>query len=140
MQKVVVNRKSQGVDIELHASCAVNEYENAKGSLKKLIRIVENLVDNAVEAYEGANAPKVIVEISRPNNALKVSIKDKGGILTDQDFLKATLERGHTTKASGHGLGLYLSNKYLKQINSELRLENTGDAKTISFLIPNVLK
>lgn len=72
----------------------------------QLIRIITNLVKNAIQALpEDAQNPKVDVWVYRDNDVVKISVKDNGKGIAVENKLRI-FEPKFTTKTSGMGLGL----------------------------------
>ncbi|TVZ52543.1 sensor histidine kinase [Dokdonia sp. Hel_I_53] len=71
----------------------------------QLIRVVTNLVKNAVQATKLVENPKILVDINDLENDVEISVSDNGVGITEENRLKI-FEPKFTTKSSGMGLGL----------------------------------
>ncbi|MBL7259443.1 ATP-binding protein [Paractinoplanes lichenicola] len=79
---------------------------------RDLITVVGNLVDNALEAVAGTEAPRVVTVLVRESDGeVLVRVGDTGPGLPEGAFA-----RGWSTKAQGRGLGLAL----VKQVSDRL--------------------
>jgi signal transduction histidine kinase len=83
------------------------DIDNIQANLDKMqiIRIVTNLIKNAIQATEKIENPRIIVKIVDQIEYIVLTVKDNGkGILSeDKDRV---FEPKFTTKSSGMGLGL----------------------------------
>ncbi|MDG1038878.1 MAG: ATP-binding protein, partial [Polaribacter sp.] len=71
----------------------------------QLIRILTNLVKNAIQATEKVENPLIEVTVLSENNNLKITVSDNGKGISD-DVKDLIFEPKFTTKTSGMGLGL----------------------------------
>lgn len=71
----------------------------------QLIRVVTNLVKNAVQATKAITDPKIIVEVKEVDQMIEISVIDNGHGITEENKQKI-FEPKFTTKSSGMGLGL----------------------------------
>ncbi|QLG47228.1 sensor histidine kinase [Costertonia aggregata] len=71
----------------------------------QLIRVVTNLVKNAIQALPDVKSPRILVSVSKEGNHVKISVADNGVGIADE-FKDKIFEPKFTTKTSGMGLGL----------------------------------
>ncbi|APQ17493.1 sensor histidine kinase [Maribacter hydrothermalis] len=77
----------------------------AKLDRTQLIRVVTNLVKNAIQAVPDVKSPRVLVSVASEGDMVKISVADNGhGIEKDNE--EKIFEPKFTTKTSGMGLGL----------------------------------
>lgn len=77
----------------------------AKLDRTQLIRVVTNLVKNAVQAVPNVASPRILVSVSSEDEHVKISVADNGVGIADE-FKDKIFEPKFTTKSSGMGLGL----------------------------------
>ncbi|WP_343487846.1 ATP-binding protein [Allomuricauda sp. d1] len=77
----------------------------AKLDRTQLIRVVTNLVKNAIQAVPEVENPRILVTVASEGNQVKISVADNGIGIAD-DFKDKIFEPKFTTKSSGMGLGL----------------------------------
>ncbi|MGB5237602.1 MAG: HAMP domain-containing sensor histidine kinase [Flavobacteriaceae bacterium] len=77
----------------------------AKLDRTQLVRIVTNLVKNAIQAVPDVSSPRILVSVASEGNQVKISIADNGIGIAD-DYKDKIFEPKFTTKTSGMGLGL----------------------------------
>lgn len=77
----------------------------AKMDRTQLIRVITNLVKNAIQAVPEVASPRILVSVSSEGDMARISVADNGkGI--DEAFRDKIFEPKFTTKSSGMGLGL----------------------------------
>lgn len=89
----------------------------------RLQQVFDNIFANS---YKYANT-KIDVEILLKNNRLSVKIEDFGGGVPNEEipFLKEKFKRGKNSEnIDGAGLGLYISDCFMKEMGGELVIEN----------------
>ena len=77
----------------------------AKLDRTQLIRVVTNLVKNAIQAVPDVESPRILVSVSSEGDNVKLSVADNGIGIQDE-FIDKIFEPKFTTKSSGMGLGL----------------------------------
>ena len=90
----------------------------------RLLQAFDNIFMNSYK-YGGGTAIAVIAEIS--GDSLVVDISDKGPGVSDEELplLKEKYKRGDNVEGKeGAGLGLYLANYYIENMNGRLELYN----------------
>ncbi len=71
----------------------------------QLIRVVTNLVKNAIQAIPEVDEPHIVVSVSSDSDFAKICVADNG-IGIEEGFKEKIFEPKFTTKSSGMGLGL----------------------------------
>ncbi len=77
----------------------------AKMDRTQLIRVVTNLVKNAIQAVPEVESPRILVSVTADNDFVKICVADNGVGIEDENRDKI-FEPKFTTKTSGMGLGL----------------------------------
>lgn len=77
----------------------------AKLDRTQLIRVITNLVKNAIQALPEVALPKILVTVLSEGNLVKITVEDNG-IGIDDSLKEKIFEPKFTTKSSGMGLGL----------------------------------
>lgn len=102
----------------------------------RLQQVFDNIFANS---YKYANT-KINVEISLTEQYLAVKIEDFGGGVPEKELpvLKEKFKRGSNSEnIDGAGLGLYISDCFMKEMNGELVIENgqNGLSATVKILL-----
>ena len=77
----------------------------AKLDRTQLIRVVTNLVKNAIQAVPDVESPRILVSVVSEGDFVKLTVADNG-IGIEDGFRDKIFEPKFTTKSSGMGLGL----------------------------------
>lgn len=87
----------------------------------QLIRIITNLVKNAIQATDHLDNPIIKVKVSTHNDEVLISIEDNG-IGIPKDMQERIFEPRFTTKTSGMGLGLGMVKNIVKTYKGDIKL------------------
>lgn len=110
-----------------------------KGNINSLVQVVNNIISNAIQAYDGKPGQKIILDIYSENNLIVFKIQDFAGGLPDKVKDKLFKEMITTKGKNGTGLGLFMSYSNIKaHFNGDIRYESRkGKGTTFYIEIPN---
>ncbi|GGW90427.1 sensor histidine kinase [Salegentibacter mishustinae] len=91
----------------------------AKFDRTQLIRVITNLVKNAIQAMEGQENPRIMVSIHEEEENVCVIISDNGTGISEEN-LEKVFEPKFTTKSSGMGLGLAMVKNIVETYNGSI--------------------
>jgi nitrogen fixation/metabolism regulation signal transduction histidine kinase len=105
----------------------------------QIVRIMTNLIKNAIQACQNVSSPKISVTLKQKENVVQIRVKDNGqGI--PKEIRPNIFEPNFTTKSSGMGLGLgmvkNLVNSYDGKIDFETKIQK-GTTFKITFPLSN---
>ena len=126
----------------LNNEILVDENTLIYGPLYGLVQIIENLINNSIEAYKVKKGEKKIItlKIEKDNQNILIKVSDNGcGI--SKDIRQKIFKTMVTTKGkTGTGLGLYLCKSSINaQFMGNIRFESEEDKGT-TFIISIPLK
>lgn len=101
----------------------------------QLIRVVTNLVKNAIQAIPEDRDPKIMVSVLRELNYVNIVVKDNGKGISEENSMKI-FEPKFTTKTSGMGLGLAMVKNIVETYNGSITFTSEpgkGTTFTVSF-------
>lgn len=110
----------------------------AKLDRTQLIRVITNLVKNAIQAIPEEQENKLVfVTVFRQDNEVKIAVKDNGKGISRENQ-ERVFEPKFTTKSSGMGLGLAIIKNIIENYNGTITFEtepNVGTEFLVSFPI-----
>ena len=123
-------------DAPISFKAAVDAY--AYFDATQLVRIVNNLINNAIQACEEVEQPQIRVTITKDKKSILLAVVDNGkGIpknLQDRIF-----EPTFTTKTSGMGLGLSMVKSIVETYDGAVNFDSSAVASTrFELRIPSV--
>lgn len=101
----------------------------------RLQQVLDNIYANSYK-YAGTD---IILDITREGDRLFIVIEDFGGGVSQQElpFLKEKFRRGSNAKAvEGAGLGLYISDYFMRKMGGELTVENGVSGLRVCVAVP----
>jgi len=107
----------------------------AKVDRTQLIRIVTNLVKNAIQAVPEIENPRILVTVTTVEHQVKISVADNGIGIADE-FKDKIFEPKFTTKSSGMGLGLGMVKNIVENYEGNINFTSQvgkGTVFTVTF-------
>ncbi|NOY48196.1 MAG: GHKL domain-containing protein [Chlorobi bacterium] len=101
----------------------------------QLIRVVTNLVKNAIQSIPEGRTPKIDVNVFSKNNDVVFTVSDNGNGVTEENISKV-FEPKFTTKTSGMGLGLPMIKNIIEAYGGSITFtskENEGTTFKVTF-------
>ncbi len=100
------------------------------------LRVMNNLIKNAVQAAAEGQRPVVKVEVLKLNNKARISIQDNG-IGIEADKLSKIFEPKFTTKSGGMGLGLAIVKRIIEQSKGQIEVfSSLGEGTEFRIELP----
>ena len=90
----------------------------------QLIRILTNLVKNAIQACDEIPEPSVVVRVQKKKKKVCISVTDNGQGIT-QEHIDKIFEPKFTTKTSGMGLGLAMVKNIVQTYDGQIEVESS---------------
>ena len=108
------------------------EEEELYANLDKtqLIRVITNLVKNAIQATENQENPIVEVKVSSEEKNLIISVSDNGKGISE-DLKELIFEPKFTTKTSGMGLGLAMIKNIIEAYDGSISFSSEEGIGTV---------
>ncbi len=118
----------------IHFHCETDEI-TAVMDRTQLIRVITNIVMNAVQALKGRPDPRIDVTVERANGVVNIVIADNGIGIAEENKGKI-FEPKFTTKSSGMGLGLGMVKNIVETYGGNITFtseEGVGTEFIVSF-------
>ena len=108
------------------------------GNIVSLVQVINNMISNAIQAYNGAPNKEVNLIIDRNGNDIVLSIQDFAGGLPKEVEDKLFKEMITTKGKNGTGLGLFMSYSTIRaHFNGNITFETEqGKGTTFHISIP----
>lgn len=101
----------------------------AKFDRTQLIRVVTNLVKNAIQAMTNNQIPKIVINVGTKDNNVIITVSDNGSGVLEENMDKV-FEPKFTTKTSGMGLGLAMVRNIVETYNGAITFKSEKDKGT----------
>ncbi|CAH8282725.1 HAMP domain-containing protein [Mariniflexile fucanivorans] len=102
----------------------------AKLDRTQLIRVVTNLVKNAIQSMPEHQTPKININVSTNNNNVVILVSDNGSGILEENIDKV-FEPKFTTKTSGMGLGLAMVKNIVETYKGTITFNTEKDKGTV---------
>jgi signal transduction histidine kinase len=115
--------------------CSSSHIKQTSGDALKLRQVMENLIRNAMESFDGTTVtPKrVVVSIMATAEDLHITVEDNVAGLPG-NISTRVFDPFFTTKASGTGLGLSIANEIVRAHQGTLTLKGAPGGGTVADL------
>jgi len=108
----------------------------AKLDRTQLIRIITNLVKNAIQAISNIDKPKVDIDLSDTEKNVIITVTDNGHGISEENKSRV-FEPKFTTKTSGMGLGLAMIKNIIETYNGSISFTSTEvEGTTFKVILP----
>lgn len=108
------------------------------GDINSLVQVVNNMISNAIQAYNGKTEQNIDLILSKSDDNLVISVRDYGCGLPKKVQDKLFKEMITTKGKNGTGLGLYMSYSTIKaHFNGNITFESKeGEGTTFNIILP----
>lgn len=121
--------KSAVVYLNIHMN--VDSKTTIHGDVNSLVQVINNMISNAIQAYNGKEGENIDLILEKQNNNLIISVKDYGSGLPEKVKNKLFKEMITTKGKNGTGLGLYMSYSTIKaHFNGDITFESEANKGT----------
>lgn len=122
----------------LNISMQTDEHTKIAGDINSLVQVINNMISNAIQSYNGQPNKNIDLILETNNNKLLIHIKDYGCGIPQKVQQKLFKEMITTKGKNGTGLGLYMSYSTIKaHFNGEITFESKGNiGTTFTIILP----
>lgn len=131
LQVMDLEIKDRGAWVELECEGDLPKIMLDKGQMRQ---VFFNLIKNGIQAMSEGGLLKVSVEVN--DEFTSIAFRDSGVGISAED-LGNIFEPYHTTKSEGHGLGLMIVQRIVRDHGGQIEIETApGKGTTITVLLP----
>lgn len=140
VKKVNILMKHELKNAYLYLNVLMKTDENLvlKGDVNSLVQVVNNMISNSIQAYNGKKNQNIELEVNQKNNSVIFSVRDYAGGLPKEVQDKLFKEMVTTKGKNGTGLGLYMSYSNIKaRFGGDITCETKeGEGTTFNIILP----
>ena len=124
--------------IYLNVMMKTDEDLTLNGDVNSLVQVVNNMISNAIQAYNGERDKNIELEVSKRANEVIFTVRDYAGGLPKEVQNKLFKEMVTTKGKNGTGLGLYMSYSNIKaRFGGDITFEvDEGEGTTFNIILP----
>jgi len=122
----------------LNVMMRTDENLTLKGDVNSLVQVINNMISNSIQAYNGARDKNIDLEVNKKGNDVIFSVRDYAGGLPKEVQDKLFKEMVTTKGKNGTGLGLYMSYSNVKaRFGGDITFDvDAGRGTTFNIMIP----
>ena len=135
---ILMKHELKNALIYMNVSMKTNENIIIHGDINSLVQVINNMVSNAIQAYNGKTEQNIDLILNKSDGNLIISVRDYGCGLPQKVQDKLFKEMITTKGKNGTGLGLYMSYSTIKaHFNGNITFESKeGEGTTFSIILP----
>ena len=127
-----------GIPVEVSIT---SQWEALEATLPdwEMCKVLSNLIDNAIDAMENIPADKRHLTISLAENVKQYTfLVENTGEPIPEDIRESIFIPGFTTKGDGHGMGLHIVRRTLKERGGDIAVSSDAEKTVFSGYVPKL--
>ena len=135
---ILMRHELKNAIIYLNVVMKSNEHTQINGDVNSLVQVINNMISNAIQAYDGKTNQTIDLIVENDDKNLYISIKDHGCGLPKKVKDKLFKEMITTKGKNGTGLGLYMSYSTIKaHFGGDITFDSVeGQGTTFTITLP----
>lgn len=132
---ILMKHELKNALVTLNTDIKVDDKTQLKGNINSLVQVVNNMISNAIQSYNGKPDEKIDMSIYKEDKNIIIKISDYGCGLPSKVKDKLFKEMITTKGKNGTGLGLFMSYSNIRaHFNGNITFE-TKEGKGTTFYI-----
>lgn len=135
---ILMKHEIQNANLTLNVKVNVPEDTSLVGDINSLVQVINNLITNAIQSYNGKKFDVIDLIVSKENDDLIISVSDNGCGMTDEVKEKLFKSMITTKGKNGTGLGMFMSYSTVKgHFNGDITFTSeVGKGTTFNVILP----
>ncbi len=134
---ILMKHELQSALVTLKIENKVSNSVILKGNINSLVQVLNNLISNSIQAYEGAPNKSIELKSRIENDKIIISVKDYGPGLPDIVKEKIFKEMVTTKGKEGTGIGIFMSYAMIKaKFNGDIKFETSKKGTEFIIYLP----
>ena len=135
---ILMKHELKNAIIYLNVSMKTDENIVIHGDVNSLVQVINNMISNSIQAYEGKTEQNIDLIVDKQDNNLLISVKDYASGLPKKVKEKLFKEMITTKGKNGTGLGLYMSYSTIRaHFNGNILVDSEeGKGTTFTIVLP----
>ena len=135
---ILMKHELKNALIDLNIDIKVNSGFTLRGDVNSLVQVVNNLISNAIQSYNGTPNNKIDLTVEKKDDSLILSVRDYGCGMSKEVQDKLFKEMITTKGKNGTGLGLFMSYSNVKaHFNGSITFKSElNKGTTFSVILP----
>lgn len=135
---ILMKHELKNAIVYLNISLKTDENTLIHGDVNSLVQVINNMISNSIQAYEGKPEQNIDLIVEKDNNNLIITVKDYGIGIPDKVKNKLFKEMITTKGKNGTGLGLYMSYSTIRaHFNGDIQINSEkGKGTTFHIILP----
>ena len=136
---ILMKHELKNALIDLNVDIKVNSGFTLRGDVNSLVQVVNNLISNAIQSYNGTPNNKIDLTVEKKDDSLILSVRDYGCGMSKEVQEKLFKEMITTKGKNGTGLGLFMSYSNVKaHFNGSITFKSElNKGTTFSVILPS---
>lgn len=135
---ILMKHELKNAIIYLNIAMKTDENTLIHGDVNSLVQVINNMISNSIQAYEGKTEQNIDLVVEKLDNNLHISVKDYACGLPKKVKDKLFKEMITTKGKNGTGLGLYMSYSTIKaHFNGNITVDSEiNKGTTFTIILP----
>ena len=135
---ILMKHELKNAYIYMNVLMRTDENQILNGNVNSLVQVVNNMISNAIQAYDGKHDQNIELAVNKKGNDIVISITDFAGGLPKEVQDRLFKEMVTTKGKNGTGLGLYMSYSNIKaHFGGDITyVTEEGKGTTCNIIIP----
>ena len=135
---ILMKHEIKNASLTLNTKIEVPSSVTLHGDINSLVQVINNLVTNAIQSYNGQKNNTIELSAKYGNNNIIISVADRGCGMTPEIQEKLFKTMVTTKGKNGTGLGMFMSYSTIKgQFNGDITFTSeVGKGTTFNIIIP----